>query len=247
MLSILRIIILIAFVSSHCQSFFIQRSSNCRWVTSSLHTTISKINDHEVEGVIEPISNNILIKVKSIAAQTVGGVILPASAKERPTEGTVVAAGLGKAHPETGVEIPVSVAPGEKVFYGKFDGTELKYNGVDHQLIKDEDILVKYSGDEASIENLECVRDRILIELPPKEDKAASGLIITTADSKEKGRNTGTIVKMGPGKVCSTGALIPVDLSIGDKVTFSYGYHNELRLNSKDYLVVGVYDILAKW
>ena len=69
---------------------------------------------------------------------TKGGVFLPDQAKEKPSAGIVVAAGEGKSHPDTGVVIPNPVGEGDRVLYGKFDGTSVKYNGEDHQLIKDD-------------------------------------------------------------------------------------------------------------
>lgn len=57
-----------------------------------------------------------------------------------------MATGTGRVHPDTGVNIPVPVEIGESVLYGKFDGTAIKYNGDDHALIRDDDILFKFAG-----------------------------------------------------------------------------------------------------
>jgi len=89
--------------------------------------------------------------------------------------GTVVAAGPGRVHPETGLLITIAVQPAENVIYGKYDGTELKYNDVNHQMIKDDDILLKYTGKEPTLENVECIRDQVLVKLPPKEESNAAG------------------------------------------------------------------------
>ena len=54
-------------------------------------------------------------------------------------------------------------------------GTELKYNEVNHQMIKDDDILLKYSGKEPTVENVQCIRDQVLVKLPPKEESNSAG------------------------------------------------------------------------
>ncbi|RYG68269.1 co-chaperone GroES, partial [archaeon] len=106
----------------------------------------NKVDGVTIEGNLTPLHNNLLIKVKEAAKSTAGGLILPDNAKERPTEGTVVAAGPGKVHPETAVRLEMSVRVGDNVLYGKYDGTELKYNEAHHQLIKDDDVLLVYQG-----------------------------------------------------------------------------------------------------
>ena len=57
-------------------------------------------------------------------------------------------------------------------------GTELKYNEVNHQMIKDDDILLKYSGKEPTVENVHCIRDQVLVKLPPKEESNSAGNLI---------------------------------------------------------------------
>ena len=74
-------------------------------------------------------SNYILVKIDDGIDATKGGVFLPDQAKEKPSAGIVVAAGPGLAHPDTGVVIPMPVAAGDKVLYGKFDGTSVKHRG----------------------------------------------------------------------------------------------------------------------
>ena len=90
-------------------------------------------------------------------------------------KGTVIATGPGRVHPETGILINIAVEVGENVIYGKYDGTELKYNDISHQMIKDDDILLKFKGKEATVANVEVVRDQVLVKLPPKEESNAAG------------------------------------------------------------------------
>lgn len=162
-------------------------------------TNANIVDGLSIDGDIIPLSNNLLIKVKDVASATQGGLFIPDNAKERPTEGTVMAAGPGRIHPETGIQLSIAVKVGINVIYGKYDGTELKYNGFNHQMIKDDDVLLYYSGSEATLENVECVKDQILIKLPPKEETNLAGIIVTTPGSTEKRPNYGTVAKIGPG------------------------------------------------
>ena len=207
----------------------------------------NKIDEIEFEGKLQPLSNNLLIKVKEIAAATSGGLYLPDNAKERPTEGTVIAAGPGKMHPETGVQHDIAVTEGRNVIYGKYDGTELKYNDVNHQLIKDDDVLLVYpTGVEALEENVECVKDQVLVKLPPKEEKSNSGIIISTGE-KEKRPDYGTVSKVGPGRQAGNGQLMPIQVKPGDRVKFRSYAGNNVKLGTEEFIVVRAYDILAKW
>ena len=96
------------------------------------------LDDAPIGGPLEPVANYILVKIDDGIDATKGGVFLPDQAKEKPSAGIVVAAGAGKAHPDTGVVVPNPVTEGDRVLYGKFDGTSVKYCGEDHQLIKDD-------------------------------------------------------------------------------------------------------------
>ena len=89
---------------------------------------------------------------------------MPDKAKEKPTEGLIVDVGPGRAHPETGVVIPPPVSAGDTVLYGKYDGTIVDYNGEEHMLIRDENVLLKWDGGEMTVDAVTPVWDRILIK-----------------------------------------------------------------------------------
>ena len=82
-----------------------------------------------------PLHDRVLIKVLDSDEKTAGGIIIPDTAKEKPQKGNVVAVGAGTK------ENPVSVKVGETVLYGKYSGTELKYEGKDYLIMKESDIL----------------------------------------------------------------------------------------------------------
>ena len=127
---------------------------------------------------MEPVANYILVKIDDGIDATKGGVFLPDQAKEKPSAGIVVAAGAGKAHPDTCVVVPNPVGEGDRVLYGKFDGTSVKYCGEDHQLIRDDDVLLAWSEGDMTLENVRCISDRILISVSKVEDTTVSGLAL---------------------------------------------------------------------
>lgn len=89
---------------------------------------------------IQPLGDRVLIKPLEAEEKTKGGIILPDTAKEKPQEGQVVAVGKGKVT-EDGKVQPLEVKVGDKVLYGKYSGTEIKIEGEDHLIVKEEDIL----------------------------------------------------------------------------------------------------------
>ena len=89
---------------------------------------------------IQPLGDRILVEVLAAEDKTKGGIVLPDSAKEKPQEGKVAAVGKGKMSDE-GKLIPLQVAVGDKVLYGKYSGTEITLDGKEHLMLKEEDIL----------------------------------------------------------------------------------------------------------
>ena len=72
--------------------------------------------------------------------KTAGGIIIPDTAKEKPMEGKVVAAGPGKMD-EKGQRVPLDVKKGDRVLFSKYAGTEIKIDGVDHLFMREDDVL----------------------------------------------------------------------------------------------------------
>ena len=92
---------------------------------------------------IKPLGDRIVVKPLEQEEEQVGGIIIPDTAKEKPQEGEVVAVGPGRLL-ESGEAQAPSVAVGDKVLYGKFSGTEIKYDGVDYLIVREDDILAKF-------------------------------------------------------------------------------------------------------
>jgi chaperonin GroES len=88
----------------------------------------------------KPLGDRLLVKPNPSEEKTKSGIVLPDSAKEKPQEGKVVAAGSG-ARDEKGNKVPMEVKVGDTVLYSKYSGTEVKIDGEEHLIIKENDIL----------------------------------------------------------------------------------------------------------
>jgi chaperonin GroES len=89
---------------------------------------------------IRPLQDRIVVKRVESETQTKGGIIIPDTAKEKPIEGRVVAVGNGKVLRDGKVK-PLEVKVGDKVLFGKYTGTEVKIDGEEHVLIREDDVL----------------------------------------------------------------------------------------------------------
>lgn len=84
---------------------------------------------------IQPLADRVVVEPASAETTTASGIIIPDNAKEKPQKGTVVAVGNGKK------DEPMTVKVGDKVLYGKYAGTELKLEGKDYLIMREDDIL----------------------------------------------------------------------------------------------------------
>lgn len=94
----------------------------------------------EVNGT--PVNDRVLVLVDEKASVSAGGILLPDTGKNKEAKGTVIAAGPGLLHAESGQRLPMSVKRGDRVVFGKFSGTEVKIDGRDYLCLRDEDIFV---------------------------------------------------------------------------------------------------------
>lgn len=89
---------------------------------------------------IRPLNDRVLVLRTGEEEKTSGGIIIPDTAKEKPQEGKVIAAGSGKVN-EKGERVPLDVKAGDAVLFGKYSGTEIKIDGVEHLIMREDDIL----------------------------------------------------------------------------------------------------------
>jgi chaperonin GroES len=88
---------------------------------------------------IKPLQDRILIKRIEEEEKTKGGIIIPDAAKEKPQEGKVVAVGGGKTL-DNGTKVPLTVKVGDKILFGKYSGTEVKIDGEEHLIMREDDV-----------------------------------------------------------------------------------------------------------
>ena len=89
---------------------------------------------------IKPLGDRVLVEPLEQKEVMKGGIIIPDTAKEKPMEGKVVSAGVGKLD-DNGKRIPMDVKAGDKILYGKYGGTEVKIDDKDYLIMNQDDVL----------------------------------------------------------------------------------------------------------
>ncbi len=89
---------------------------------------------------VRPLHDRIIVKRTEEEEKTKGGIIIPDTAKEKPIEGKVIAAGPGRFNKE-GNKVALEVKAGDRILFGKFAGTEIKIDGEEHLMMKEDDVL----------------------------------------------------------------------------------------------------------
>ena len=94
---------------------------------------------------IRPLQDRVIVKRLEEEEKTKGGIIIPDTAKEKPQEGKIIAVGKGKMT-DDGKLIPLDVKVGDRILFGKYSGTEIKIEGEEHLIMREEDILGVIEG-----------------------------------------------------------------------------------------------------
>ena len=89
---------------------------------------------------IRPLHDRLIVKRFEEEERTKGGIIIPDNAKEKPQQGEVIAVGSGKVL-DDGKKVPLEVKKGDRVLFGKYSGTEIKVDGTEYLMMREEDIL----------------------------------------------------------------------------------------------------------
>ena len=89
---------------------------------------------------LTPIGDRVLVKLAAAEEEKVGGIYIPDSAKEKPAEGEIVAVGPGKLN-DAGERVAIDLAVGDRVLFSKYGGTEVKLDGEDFLIMREDDIL----------------------------------------------------------------------------------------------------------
>ncbi len=99
---------------------------------------------------VRPLRDRLLLKRLEEQEQKIGGIIIPDTAKEKPQQGKVVAVGTGRINDE-GKLIPLDVKVGDTVLFGKYSGTEIKLEGTEYLIVREEEILGIIEGVPAGV------------------------------------------------------------------------------------------------
>jgi chaperonin GroES len=91
---------------------------------------------------IRPLDDRVVVQPLEAEEKTAGGILLPDNAREKPQRGKVVAVGAGKLT-DDGKRIPVSLAVGDEVVYGRYSGHEIEHGGLDLKIMRETDVLAK--------------------------------------------------------------------------------------------------------
>ena len=94
---------------------------------------------------IRPLQDRVIVKRIAEEEKTKGGIIIPDTAKEKPQEGKIVAVGKGKTN-DDGKLIPLQVKAGDRILFSKYSGSEIKIDGEEHLIMREEDILGVVEG-----------------------------------------------------------------------------------------------------
>jgi chaperonin GroES len=89
---------------------------------------------------VRPLHDRIIVQRLEEGEQKIGGIIIPDSAKEKPQQGKVIAAGAGKAK-DDGKRIPLDVKTGDKILFGKYSGQEIKLDGEEYLIMREDEVL----------------------------------------------------------------------------------------------------------
>jgi chaperonin GroES len=94
---------------------------------------------------LRPLHDRVIVHRLDEGEQRVGGIIIPDTAKEKPQQGTIIAAGDGKANAD-GTRVPLDVKPGDRILFGKYSGQEIKLDGQEYFIMKEDDVLAVIDG-----------------------------------------------------------------------------------------------------
>jgi chaperonin GroES len=100
---------------------------------------------------LKPLGDRLIVEVLEEEEQTVSGIVLPDTAKEKPQRGRVLAVGPGARNTETGDHIPMDLEEGDEVVFSKYGGTELKLGTDEVLILRESDVLAKVVGDRAAV------------------------------------------------------------------------------------------------
>ncbi|KAJ1633092.1 chaperonin 10-like protein [Pavlovales sp. CCMP2436] len=230
--------------ASALQNVAHRRSARSAAVMETVATSAYSLDNMVLDGPLQPLKDQVLVKVDDVDKQTKGGLFLTGESTDKPSRGVVVAAGPGKPHPYTDVLVTNPVVGGDKVLFGQYMGTKVKYCLEDHVMISCDDVLAVIGADGS----IKPVRDRVMLKPIAKPVETSSGLVLTKEAAKGvEVPNQGEVVAVGEGRFTAAGGLEPVKMVIGDKVMYTRYGGVELTYEGQKLVFVAASDCLAKY
>lgn len=196
---------------------------------------------------VMPKGDLVLARVAEAEEKTAGGILLPGAAQRRPTSGDVVALGDGQVGTK---QHTFELKGGETVLYSKFGigATELEVGGQTHILIREDDLIGIMPSSNATADDIPQLRplgDRVLVKVQESADVTIGGVILP--DSAKERPLSGTVVRVGPGKMAEDGQRKAPKVKEGDRVIyFKYAGDSMETSSGEKYNVLHASDILAK-
>lgn len=212
---------------------------------SSASTASHELNGMTIPGPLTPARNYLLVKTATPPTTTAGGLILSTATAEKPTYGEVLAAGPGSYWPAGGV-IPMVVAVGETVLFGKYGGTELTYDNAKTTLVTQDDVLCKLEGGVYAADAVVPILDRVFVKKAAAAAESGGGIVLTAGAAGTE-RNTGEVVSTGPGRLMENGQVEPMTFGAGATVLFAKFGGTEIKFGADEYVMLRVTDIYAHW
>jgi chaperonin GroES len=109
-------------------------------IAGLLHEDLTRQDLREIDMKFRPLHDRVVVTRIDADDKTAGGIIIPDTAKEKPSEGEVIAVGPG-GRDEAGKIIPIDLKVGDRVLFGKWSGTEVKLDGIEYLIMKESDIM----------------------------------------------------------------------------------------------------------
>ncbi|WOL13815.1 20 kDa chaperonin, chloroplastic [Canna indica] len=189
---------------------------------------------------IKPLGDRVLVKINTSEEVTIGGILLPSSSQQKPQAGEVVAVGEGRTIGNK--KLQISIKEGAQVIYSRYAGTELEFNGSNHIILKEDDIVGILEAED--VKDLQPLNDRVLIKIAEAEETTPGGLLLTEA-SKEK-PSVGTVITVGPGTLDEEGTRKPLTIASGSSVLYSKYAGSEFKsADGSTYVVLKASDVMA--
>ncbi|XP_022842522.1 20 kDa chaperonin, chloroplastic [Olea europaea var. sylvestris] len=189
---------------------------------------------------LKPLGDRVLVKIKTAEEKTTGGILLPTTAQTKPQGGEVVAIGEGRTIGKNKVDI--SVKTGTQVVYSKYAGTEVEFNGSNHLILKEDDIVGILDTDD--VKDMKPLNDGVLIKVAEAEEVTSGGLLLTEA-SKEK-PSIGTVIAVGPGPLDEEGNRKPLSVIPGNTVLYSKYAGNDFKgSDGSNYIALRASEVMA--